>query len=139
MEIKNNVMRVNRAELNQLIETATLELMKEGKFGDIAKKVGKGIGKAALATGLAGAALYAADRGAEKNYQYGKDVNKQAAEMSKDPQAEYLKKHGIDPKTATPEDWKNAKINITNESIRKRITPKMLESVIRKSLKKVLG
>ena len=43
MEKKNNTIRLTEEEFNTLIEEAVMQVINEGKFGDFARKVGKGL------------------------------------------------------------------------------------------------
>lgn len=85
MECRNNKIRLTEAELNTLITESVSEILSEGKWGDIAKKAGKGLGKAALygaltAGGVAGCG-YSLDKGLENQERYEQSLNQQARMM----------------------------------------------------------
>lgn len=86
MTRKNNTVRLTEAELHQLIESVVMETINEGRFGDMAKKVGKGIAKAGLygaltAGGVTGCG-YALDKGLENQERYEQRLNQEARMMN---------------------------------------------------------
>lgn len=81
MESKENVIRLTEQEFNQLIEEAVKQVISEGKFGNFARKVGKGIGKAALYGALGAGSLWSIDQGLQNQEKYEQEMNRQAMEM----------------------------------------------------------
>ena len=87
MANKNNTVRLTEEQLHQLIESAVVEVLNEGRFGDMAKKVGKGLAKGALYTGLTAGGLaggaYALDKGLENQEHYEQQLNRDAHMMNR--------------------------------------------------------
>ena len=86
MECRNNKIRLTEAELNTLITESVNEILSEGKWGDMAKRAGKGLAKAGLygaltAGGVAGCA-YSLDKGLENQERYEQNLNQQARMMN---------------------------------------------------------
>lgn len=95
MENKNNVIRLNEQQFNALIEDAVIQVLNEG-FGDIAKKVGKGAGKAALYGALGAGSLFCLDKGLENQENYEQELNRQAIELqapSEDEVSQWIEDH----------------------------------------------
>ena len=134
-----NIIRLTESEFKQLIETSVAAVLEEGKFGDIAKKVGKGIGKAALATGMAYGALNAAEAGLQSQDEYDQELNRQSIEMQGPSERQidqYLKDNHLQDTEANREDARKYFINMynnRNESVSRR-----LSQIIREEISKVL-
>ena len=107
MENKNNTVRLTEEQLHQLIESAVIETLNEGRFGDMAKKVGKGLAKGALYTGLTAGGLaggaYALDKGLENQERYEQQLNRDAYMMNRGNEEDvqqWLRDHNLEDNEA---------------------------------------
>lgn len=128
---KAKVIRLTEAEFNQLIESSVRQVIQEGRFTDMAKKVGKGVGKAALYGALGAGSLYALDKGMENQEAYEKNINAQAASNQNDRAAKWLEAHDME---ITPQNLEMAE-KAMNESKKKAV----LSMIIKESIHKVLN
>ena len=134
MEKNNNTIRLTEQEFNKLISEAVMQVINEGKFGNFAKKVGKGLGKAALYGALGAGSLYALDKGMENQEKYEQSLNKQGMEMqgpNKEDVAQWLEDHQM---SDTPQNREMAWQYLTNESKANN----RLAQIIREEINKVL-
>ena len=104
---KNNTVRLTEEQLHQLIESAVIETLNEGRFGDMAKKVGKGLAKGALYTGLTAGGLaggaYALDKGLENQERYEQQLNRDAYMMNRGNEEDvqqWLRDHNLEDNEA---------------------------------------
>ena len=104
---KNNTVRLTEEQLHQLIESAVIEVLNEGRFGDMAKKVGKGLAKGALYTGLTAGGLaggaYALDKGLENQERYEQQLNRDAHMMNRGNEEDvqqWLRDHNLEDNEA---------------------------------------
>ena len=107
MTNKNNTVRLTEEQLHQLIESAVVEVLNEGRFGDMAKKVGKGLAKGALYTGLTAGGLaggaYALDKGLENQERYEQQLNRDAYMMNRGNEEDvqqWLRDHNLEDNEA---------------------------------------
>ena len=107
MANKNNTVRLTEEQLHQLIESAVVEVLNEGRFGDMAKKVGKGLAKGALYTGLTAGGLaggaYALDKGLENQERYEQQLNRDAYMMNRGNEEDvqqWLRDHNLEDNEA---------------------------------------
>ena len=107
MANKNNTVRLTEEQLHQLIESAVIETLNEGRFGDMAKKVGKGLAKGALYTGLTAGGLaggaYALDKGLENQERYEQQLNRDAYMMNRGNEEDvqqWLRDHNLEDNEA---------------------------------------
>ena len=107
MANKNNTVRLTEEQLHQLIESAVIEVLNEGRFGDMAKKVGKGLAKGALYTGLTAGGLsggaYALDKGLENQERYEQQLNRDAYMMNRGNEEDvqqWLRDHNLEDNEA---------------------------------------
>lgn len=139
MERTKNTIRLTESEFNQLVEASVIAVLNEGKFGDFAKKVGKGLGKAALAGACATGALYTADQGLDSMERYEDELNGQATELqgpSEDEITKFLRDHNMPDTESNREDARQYFIEFhgsANESRSRR-----LSQIIREEISKVL-
>jgi hypothetical protein len=138
MEKNNNVIRLTEQEFNALIQEAVTQVLNEGKFGDIAKNVGKGLGKTALYGALGAGLLYGANKGLENQERYAQELNKQGLEMqgpSNDEVSQWITDHGMED---TPQNrevaWEYINKQMQNESKQSD----RLAQIIREEISKVL-
>ena len=107
MANKNNTVRLTEEQLHQLIESAVIEVLNEGRFGDMAKKVGKGLAKGALYTGLTAGGLasgaYTLDKGLENQERYEQQLNRDAYMMNRGNEEDvqqWLRDHNLEDNEA---------------------------------------
>ena len=107
MTNKKNTVRLTEEQLHQLIESAVIEVLNEGRFGDMAKKVGKGLAKGALYTGLTAGGLaggaYALDKGLENQERYEQQLNRDAYMMNRGNEEDvqqWLRDHNLEDNEA---------------------------------------
>ena len=151
MANKNNTVRLTEEQLHQLIESAVIETLNEGRFGDMAKKVGKGLAKGALYTGrtaggLAGGA-YALDKGLENQERYEQQLNRDAHMMNRGNEEDvqqWLRDHNLEDNEANrrqADEYFNGMRDdyMQNESKKAKpvISEQRLARIIRENLQKV--
>ena len=148
---KNNTVRLTEEQLHQLIESAVIETLNEGRFGDMAKKVGKGLAKGALYTGLTAGGLaggaYALDKGLENQERYEQQLNRDAYMMNRGNEEDvqqWLRDHNLEDNEANrrqaDEYFDGMRDDyMQNESKKAKpvISEKRLARIIRENLQKV--
>ena len=148
---KNNTVRLTEEQLHQLIESAVVEVLNEGRFGDMAKKVGKGLAKGALYTGLTAGGLaggaYALDKGLENQERYEQQLNRDAYMMNRGNEEDvqqWLRDHNLEDNEANrrqADEYFNGMRDdyMQNESKKAKpvISEQRLARIIRENLQKV--
>ena len=148
---KNNTVRLTEEQLHQLIESAVIEVLNEGRFGDMAKKVGKGLAKGALYTGLTAGGLaggaYALDKGLENQERYEQQLNRDAYMMNRGNEEDvqqWLRDHNLEDNEANrrqADKYFNGMRDdyMQNESKKAKpvISEQRLARIIRENLQKV--
>ena len=148
---KNNTVRLTEEQLHQLIESAVIETLNEGRFGDMAKKVGKGLAKGALYTGLTAGGLaggaYALDKGLENQERYEQQLNRDAHMMNRGNEEDvqqWLRDHNLEDNEANrrqaDEYFDGMRDDyMQNESKKAKpvISEKRLARIIRENLQRV--
>ena len=148
---KNNTVRLTEEQLHQLIESAVIETLNEGRFGDMAKKVGKGLAKGALYTGLTAGGLaggaYALDKGLENQERYEQQLNRDAHMMNRGNEEDvqqWLRDHNLEDNEANrrqADEYFNGMRDdyMQNESKKAKpvISEKRLARIIRENLQRV--
>ena len=148
---KNNTVRLTEEQLHQLIESAVIETLNEGRFGDMAKKVGKGLAKGALYTGLTAGGLaggaYALDKGLENQERYEQQLNRDAYMMNRGNEEDvqqWLRDHNLEDNEANrrqaDEYFDGMRDDyMKNESKKAKpvISEKRLARIIRENLQRV--
>ena len=148
---KNNTVRLTEEQLHQLIESAVIEVLNEGRFGDMAKKVGKGLAKGALYTGLTAGGLaggaYALDKGLENQERYEQQLNRDAYMMNRGNEEDvqqWLRDHNLEDNEANrrqaDEYFDGMRDDyMQNESKKSKpvISEQRLARIIRENLQKV--
>ena len=151
MANKNNTVRLTEEQLHQLIESAVIETLNEGRFGDMAKKVGKGLAKGALYTGLTAGGLaggaYALDKGLENQERYEQQLNRDAYMMNRGNEEDvqqWLRDHNLEDNEANrrqADEYFNGMRDdyMQNESKKAKpiISEQRLARIIRENLQKV--
>ena len=151
MANKNNTVRLTEEQLHQLIESAVIETLNEGRFGDMAKKVGKGLAKGALYTGLTAGGLaggaYALDKGLENQERYEQQLNRDAYMMNRGNEEDvqqWLRDHNLEDNEANrrqADEYFNGMRDdyVQNESKKAKpiISEQRLARIIRENLQKV--
>ena len=151
MANKNNTVRLTEEQLHQLIESAVIETLNEGRFGDMAKKVGKGLAKGALYTGLTAGGLaggaYALDKGLENQERYEQQLNRDAYMMNRGNEEDvqqWLRDHNLEDNEANrrqaDEYFDGMRDDyMQNESKKAKpvISEKRLARIIRENLQRV--
>ena len=151
MTNKNNTVRLTEEQLHQLIESAVIETLNEGRFGDMAKKVGKGLAKGALYTGLTAGGLaggaYALDKGLENQERYEQQLNRDAYMMNRGNEEDvqqWLRDHNLEDNEANrrqADKYFNGMRDdyMQNESKKAKpvISEQRLARIIRENLQKV--
>ena len=151
MANKNNTVRLTEEQLHQLIESAVIETLSEGRFGDMAKKVGKGLAKGALYTGLTAGGLaggaYALDKGLENQERYEQQLNRDAYMMNRGNEEDvqqWLRDHNLEDNEANrrqADEYFNGMRDdyMQNESKKAKpvISEQRLARIIRENLQKV--
>ena len=151
MANKNNTVRLTEEQLHQLIESAVVEVLNEGRFGDMAKKVGKGLAKGALYTGLTAGGLaggaYALDKGLENQERYEQQLNRDAYMMNRGNEEDvqqWLRDHNLEDNEANrrqADEYFNGMRDdyMQNESKKAKpvISEQRLARIIRENLQKV--
>ena len=151
MANKNNTVRLTEEQLHQLIESAVIETLNEGRFGDMAKKVGKGLAKGALYTGLTAGGLaggaYALDKGLENQERYEQQLNRDAYMMNRGNEEDvqqWLRDHNLEDNEANrrqADEYFNGMRDdyMQNESKKAKpvISEKRLARIIRENLQRV--
>ena len=151
MANKNNTVRLTEEQLHQLIESAVIETLNEGRFGDMAKKVGKGLAKGALYTGLTAGGLaggaYALDKGLENQERYEQQLNRDAYMMNRGNEEDvqqWLRDHNLEDNEANrrqADKYFNGMRDdyMQNESKKAKpvISEKRLARIIRENLQRV--
>lgn len=151
MANKNNTVRLTEEQLHQLIESAVIETLSEGRFGDMAKKVGKGLAKGALYTGLTAGGLaggaYALDKGLENQERYEQQLNRDAHMMNRGNEEDvqqWLRDHNLEDNEANrrqADKYFNGMRDdyMQNESKKAKpvISEQRLARIIRENLQKV--
>lgn len=133
MEKNNKIIRLTEQEFHQLVKSSVKQVLDEGKFGNAMKRIGKGVGKAALYGALGAGSLYAIDKGLENQDKYEQDLNRQAKEMQAPSQEEvgqWLLDHDMED---TPEnrDWYWNYVRESKQNAR-------IGQIIRESIQKIL-
>ena len=148
---KNNTVRLTEEQLHQLIESAVVEVLNEGRFGDMAKKGGKGLAKGALYTGLTAGGLaggaYALDKGLENQEHYEQQLNRDAHMMNRGNEEDvqqWLRDHNLEDNEANrrqADEYFNGMRDdyMQNESKKAKpvISEQRLARIIRENLQKV--
>ena len=151
MANKNNTVRLTEEQLHQLIESAVIDTLNEGRFGDMAKKVGKGLAKGALYTGLTAGGLaggaYALDKGLENQERYEQQLNRDAYMMNRGNEEDvqqWLRDHNLEDNEANrrqADEYFNGMRDdyMQNESKKSKpvISEQRLARIIRENLQKV--
>ena len=151
MANKNNTVRLTEEQLHQLIESAVVEVLNEGKFGDMAKNVGKGLAKGALYTGLTAGGLAggadALDKGLENQERYEQQLNRDAHMMNRGNEEDvqqWLRDHNLEDNEANrrqADEYFNGMRDdyMQNESKKAKpvISEQRLARIIRENLQKV--
>ena len=151
MTNKKNTVRLTEEQLHQLIESAVIEVLNEGRFGDMAKKVGKGLAKGALYTGLTAGGLaggaYALDKGLENQERYEQQLNRDAYMMNRGNEEDvqqWLRDHNLEDNEANrrqADEYFNGMRDdyMQNESKKAKpvISEQRLARIIRENLQKV--
>ena len=151
MANKNNTVRLTEEQLHQLIESAVIDTLNEGRFGDMAKKVGKGLAKGALYTGLTAGGLaggaYALDKGLENQERYEQQLNRDAYMMNRGNEEDvqqWLRDHNLEDNEANrrqADEYFNGMRDdyMQNESKKAKpvISEQRLARIIRENLQKV--
>ena len=151
MANKNNTVRLTEEQLHQLIESAVIETLNEGRFGDMAKKVGKGLAKGALYTGLTAGGLaggaYALDKGLENQERYEQQLNRDAYMMNRGNEEDvqqWLRDHNLEDNEANrrqADEYFNGMRDdyMQNESKKAKpvISEQRLARIIRENLQRV--
>ena len=151
MANKNNTVRLTEEQLHQLIESAVIETLNEGRFGDMAKKVGKGLAKGALYTGLTAGGLaggaYTLDQGLENQERYEQQLNRDAHMMNRGNEEDvqqWLRDHNLEDNEANrrqADEYFNGMRDdyMQNESKKAKpvISEQRLARIIRENLQKV--
>ena len=151
MANKNNTVRLTEEQLHQLIKSAVIETLNEGRFGDMAKKVGKGLAKGALYTGLTAGGLaggaYALDKGLENQERYEQQLNRDAYMMNRGNEEDvqqWLRDHNLEDNEANrrqADEYFNGMRDdyMQNESKKAKpvISEQRLARIIRENLQKV--
>lgn len=103
MANKKNTVRLTEEQLRQLIENAVIETLNEGKFGDMARKAGKGLAKGLLYTGLTAGGLaggaYAVDKGLQNQEHYEQQLSRDAHRLNagnEDDIEQFLHDHNLE-------------------------------------------
>ena len=148
---KNNTVRLTEEQLHQLIESAVIETLNEGRFGDMVKKVGKGLAKGALYTGLTAGGLaggaYALDKGLENQERYEQQLNRDAHMINRGNEEDvqqWLRDHNLKDNEANrrqADEYFNGMRDdyMKNESKKAKpvISEKRLARIIRENLQRV--
>ena len=147
MANKNNTVRLTEEQLHQLIESAVVEVLNEGRFGDMAKKVGKGLAKGALYTGLTAGGAYTLDKGLENQERYEQQLNRDAHMMNRGNEEDvqqWLRDHNLEDNEANrrqADEYFNGMRDdyMQNESKKAKpvISEQRLARIIRENLQKV--
>ena len=157
MECRNNKIRLTEAELNTLIMESVNEILSEGKWGDMAKRAGKGLAKAGLygaltAGGVAGCA-YSLDKGLENQERYEQSLNQQARMMNLGNEQDvqkWLNDRGLEDNEfnrqqaydyfegMSDEYFKNNPIGESKKS-KKALSEERIAKALRNALRKTLG
>lgn len=158
MTKKDNVIRLNEAELKVLIENSVRVAIEEGRFGNMAKKVGKGIAKAglygALAAGSAAGCGYALDKGLEQQEKYEQNINNRAHMMNLGNEMDiqdYLKERGLEDNEFNRrqaeeyyqdiyDEWEtNQNFNESKKARLAKLKEGQIAEVVHRVLKQMLG
>jgi len=109
-----NTIRLNEQQFHALIEESVKQVLSEGRFGNMAGKIGKGLGKAALYGALGAGSLAVLDKGLENQDRYRHEINQQAKELNgptKQEIAHWLEVHDM---PNTPENREMARESLVN-------------------------
>ena len=135
--MNKKVIRLTESQFNKLIEQSVIAALNEGKFSDIAGKVGKGLGKAALAGAIGAGGLYSAEAGLQSLDDYQDDLNRQGIELQGPSEQQidrYIQDHNMQDTEDNREQARQYFIDMyTNESKSHK-----LSRIIREELSKVL-
>lgn len=138
MQKNKNTIRLTEQEFNRLVEASVMQVLNEGKFGDFAMKVGKGIGKTALYGALGLGSLYAIDKGVENQEKYQQSLNRHASAMqgpTEDAITKWIQDNDMED---TPQNreiaWGHINNMLQNESKRNN----RLSQIIREEISKVI-
>ena len=148
---KNNTVRLTEEQLHQLIESAVIETLNEGRFGDMAKKVGKGLAKGALYTGLTAGGLaggaYALDKGLENQERYEQQLNRDAYMMNRGNEEDvqqWLRDHNLEDNEANRrqadeyfDGMRDDYMQNESKKAKSVISEKRLARIIRENLQRV--
>ena len=141
MANKKNTIRLTEEQFYQLIEDAVIEALNEGKFGDMAKKAGKGLAKGLLYTGLAAGAAYGVDKGMQNQERYQNQINHEAQMLNRgneDEVRKFMKDHNLEDNEENRKEVETY-FDSKNES-KKAVTvfsEQRLARIIRENLQKV--
>ena len=141
MTKKNNTIRLTEEQFHQLIENAVIETLNEGRFGDIAKKAGKGLAKGLLYTGLAAGAAYGVDKGMQNQERYQQQINHEAQMLNRgneDEIRQFMHDHNMEDNEQNRKEVE-AYFDSKNESKKPMptISEQRLARIIRENLQKV--
>lgn len=158
MTKKDNVIRLNESELKVLIENSIRVAIEEGRFGNMAKKVGKGLAKAGLygtlAAGSAAGFGYALDKGLEQQERYEQNINNRAHMMNLGNEMDiqdYLKERGLEDNEFNRrqaeeyyqdiyDEWEaNQNFNESKKARLAKLKEAQIAEVVHKVLKQMLG
>lgn len=141
MANKKNTIRLTEEQFNQLIENAVMEALNEGRFGDMAKKAGKGLAKGLLYTGLAAGAAYGVDKGMQNQEKYQQQINHEAQMLNRgneDEIKQFMHDHNLEDNEQNRKEVESY-FDSKNES--KKAMPALSEQrlarIIRENLQKV--
>ena len=138
MKNGNNTIRLTEKQFHTLVESAVMKTIEEGRLGDFAKKVGKGVGKAALYGALGTAGLYSVGHGLDKELDKYDRTEMQAKKLqgpTDDKVYDYMKARGIEN---TPQNYEKAWNELNDEMQNESKLNARLSSIIREEINKVL-
>ena len=141
MANKKNTIRLTEEQFHQLIENAVIETLNEGRFSDMAKKVGKGLAKGLLYTGLAAGAAYGVDKGMQNQERYQQQINHEAQMLNRGNEDEirkFMQDHNMEDNEQNRTEVE-AYFDSKNESKKPMptISEQRLARIIRENLQKV--
>lgn len=135
--MNKKVIRLTESQFNKLIEQSVIAALNEGRFSDIVGKVGKGIGKAALAGAVGAAGLYGAEAGLQSLDDYQDNLNRQGIELQGPSERQidqYIQDHNMQDTEDNREQARQYFIDMyTNESKSHK-----LSRIIREEISKLI-
>ncbi len=135
--MNKKVIRLTESQFNKLIEQSVIAALNEGRFSDIAGKVGKGIGKAALAGAIGAGGLYSAEAGLQSLDDYQDGLNRQGIELQGPSERQidqYIQDHNMQDTEDNREQARQYFIDMyTNESKSRK-----LSRIIREEISKLI-